>query len=341
VLAPYHPRSIYHRFHGMTTQNTLNKYDHDLFNALVNSWMVKNKVFNNDQGAVNFSNHDDTTIISSTWDTRWEFLDDYFHRIAKDPSSSGYPSSLEDGEDRMDDIHDVITIWKEKIRISMTEPGRYYHTHMHLEEMLGYMDIVISFRGASLQQIAQDCKNGCVNAIRATMTLAILFHDAIYDPKSGTNEEDSAFLFGTFASELSQAMLTAAERLPPVHSSKPFASSLFDFDRVKRYILATKYHNTSITDDPLLAIFLDMDMAVLGKVAAAYDVYAGSIRREFSHVDRSLYCRKRAQVLSEFLSNESIFSSQYMKDAFEVQARENLTREIDQLSRDIIPGEIT
>jgi predicted metal-dependent HD superfamily phosphohydrolase len=248
----------------------------------------------------------------------------------------------------MVEIHDVITTWKEKIRISMTEPRRYYHTHMHLEEMLGYMDIFISFRGASLQQTAEqtaeessDCKDGNVNAIRATMTLAILFHDAIYDPKSDTNEEDSEFLFGTFASELTQAMLIATERLPPVHSSKPFTSPLFDFDRVKRYILATKYHNTSITDDPVLAIFLDTDMAVLGKVAAAYDVYAGSIRREFIHVDRSLYCRKRAQVLSSFLSNKSIFSSQYMKDAFEVQARENLSREIDLLSREIIPGEMT
>jgi predicted metal-dependent HD superfamily phosphohydrolase len=327
----------------MATKNTTNKNDNYFVDALVNSWMVKNTIFDND----------DLNIISSTWDARWEFLKDYFQRIAKDLPANGSANTIEGDEDGMDEIKNVITTWKEKIHQTMTEPPRYYHTHMHLEEMLGYMDAFIFYRGASLQQTngwhrneseeTNNYNDETIHTIRATMTLAILFHDAIYDPKSDTNEEDSALLFCTFASELTQAIHTVKERLRPVHSLNPFtlSTSVFHFDRVKKYILATKYHNTSTTDDPVLAVFLDADMAVLGKVAAAYDVYAGRIRREFIHVDRCLYCRKRAQVLSSFLSNESIFSSPYMKDAFEVQARENLLREINLLIRDIIPGEIT
>jgi predicted metal-dependent HD superfamily phosphohydrolase len=327
----------------MATKYTISKNDNYLVDALVNSWMVKNVAFDND----------DVKINSSTWDARWDFLEDYFHRIAKDLPANGNANTIEEDMDEMDEIKNVMTTWKEKIHRAMSIPRRYYHTHMHLEEMLGYMDAFIFYMGASLQQTNRRHRNeseetNCyddetINTIRATMTLAILFHDAIYDPKSDTNEEDSALLFCTFASELTQAILGVKERIPPVHSLNPFtlSSSAFDFDRVKKYILATKYHNTSTTDDPVLEVFLDADMAVLGKAAAAYDVYAGRIRREFIHVDRSLYCRKRAQVLSSFLSNESIFSSPYMKDAFEVQARENLLREINLLLRDIIPGEIT
>eukprot|EP00590_Aulacoseira_subarctica_P003249 CAMPEP_0172427418 /NCGR_PEP_ID=MMETSP1064-20121228/41972_1 /TAXON_ID=202472 /ORGANISM="Aulacoseira subarctica , Strain CCAP 1002/5" /LENGTH=160 /DNA_ID=CAMNT_0013171605 /DNA_START=46 /DNA_END=528 /DNA_ORIENTATION=- len=159
------------------------------------------------------------------------------------------------------------------------------------------------------------------------MTLSTLFHDAVYDPKSRTNEEDSAALYRTFASELDDAT----------------ASRVFDHDRVEQYILATRHLNNSSvlsTNDIFLKLFIDADMAVLGKCNSAYDVYSGLIREEYKYVQRDVYCEKRSQVLSSFLCETSIFQTKVMKNAFEAQSRSNLQREIELLSQGIIPGEI-
>ncbi len=170
----------------IATKNTINKNDSYFVDALVNSWMVKNTVFDND----------DTSIISSTRDARWDFLKDYFHCIAKDLPANGSTNTIEGGKDGMDEIKNVITTWKERNRQSMKEPCQYYHTHMHLKEILGCYECFHLLQGASLLQTngwhrneweeTNYYNNETINTKRATMTLAILFHDAIYDPKSDT-----------------------------------------------------------------------------------------------------------------------------------------------------------
>ena len=139
----------------------------------------------------------------------------------------------------------------------------------------------------------------------------------VYDPKSGTNEEDSAKLFEEFCSdcEIDDELKV----------------------RVVRYILATKQH-TATEDDACAQFLLDIDMAVLGKQQEAYLEYASLIRREYSFVDHDVYCAKRAEVLKGFLENP-IFGTRVMKDAFEEQARANLMAEIESLERGVIPGE--
>lgn len=331
---------------------TLDNNCHDDFiNALVNSWMTKNEVFNDDQTVDKTDSPDGKKIVSS-WEVRWDFLNVYFHRITINPMSNSSNVTVEQYNVVSDEVNNVVYRWRDKLYSIMREPRRYYHTHIHVEEMLGYMDIFLSHRDAILQIEQQQGKelsetrgpsDMTIDTARATMILATLFHDAIYDPKSNTNEEDSATLYCTFASELSQAMLSGkGQPLDFANTSgSVITSPYFDFDRVQKYILATKYHNIASSDDIYLKLFLDADMAVLGKQDIAYDVYAGLIRQEYIHVDRSVYCQKRAEVLLSFLSHDTIFASQIMKDAFEVQARKNLSREIELLSRDIIPGEMT
>lgn len=151
------------------------------------------------------------------------------------------------------------------------------------------------------------------------LVLTIFFHDVIYDPKSSTNEEDSASLFEEFWNESRQ-----------------------DNDEVKsrvvRYILATKQH-TATNDDACAQLLLDIDMAVLGKQKEAYWEYASLIRNEYSFVEHDVYCEKRAHVLKGFLQ-QPIFGTVSMKEALEEQARENLKAEIESLERGEIPGEI-
>ena len=106
------------------------------------------------------------------------------------------------------------------------------------------------------------------------LAMATFFHDAVYDPRSSTNEADSAVLFESFVKTLN----------PPPTSALSLVSS---------YIIATAAHNVSSSPDPQLRLFIDADMAVLGKSVAAYDNYAGLIRLEYKHYERDAYCEGR------------------------------------------------
>lgn len=187
-----------------------------------------------------------------------------------------------------------------------SEPIRFYHTLVHLEEMLGYLECM-----NDLSQTKQD---------EQVLILTIFFHDAIYDATSATNEEDSAKLFEEFWNECSGQENDNEAKT-----------------RVIRYILATKQH-TATEDDACAQLLLDIDMAVLGKQKEAYWKYAGLIRNEYDFVEHDVFCEKRAEVLKGFLEHD-IFGTPAMKNALEEQARENLKAEIESLEKGCIPGE--
>ena len=202
--------------------------------------------------------------------------------------------------------------WYERLWIFHTEPWRHYHTAVHLEEMLLYMALLREH-----SQFVMATPND-----EPAIVLAIFFHDAIYNPKSATNEHDSAKLFCEFATETG---------IVTTHSALVAT--------VERLILSTHKHCVSPDNPCALALFLDLDMAVLGKQATAYQAYAGLIRKEYSFVNRDEYCRKRAQVLELFLAEECIYGTPVMKQALEASARRNLRQEIGALRSGIIYGE--
>jgi predicted metal-dependent HD superfamily phosphohydrolase len=107
---------------------------------------------------------------------------------------------------------------------------------------------------------------------------------------------------------------------------------------VTQLILATKKHEVSADNPPCLALFLDLDMAVLGKEMPAYLKYASLIREEYAHVPHEVYCEKRADILENFLTQDQIYGTQAMLEAFEQRARDNVAREIGTLRRGQIPG---
>lgn len=206
--------------------------------------------------------------------------------------------------------HTCKTWFFDKIVVMHSQATRHYHTVVHLEEMLGYLELMNVDDKAT-----EDYR---------VLALTVFFHDAVYDPKSSTNEEDSAKLFESFWYE--------------THENGDEGNEVKD--RVVRYIIATKSH-TATEDDKCAQLLLDIDMAVLGKQRYAYWSYANMIRREYSFVEHDMYCEKRAQVLEGFLKEPSIFGTPEMKNALEQQARENLKAEIDSLKKGVIPGEST
>jgi len=192
-----------------------------------------------------------------------------------------------------------------------SETTRHYHTTVHLWEMLQYFDLLRSLQyGPAQQQEGEE----------VTITvLSVFFHDAVYNGKSSTNEEDSAKLFETFAEELS---------VSPAIKSK-----------VADFILGTKKHRVeSNGSESVLSLFLDLDMAVLGKQTTAYNHYAARIRNEYSFVEDNEYCSKRADVLDSFLQQPRIYGTAVMHQALEEQARLNLRNEIESLRKGVIPS---
>lgn len=83
-------------------------------------------------------------------------------------------------------------------------------------------------------------------------------NSAVYDPKSSSNEEDSEALFRSFSE--------AAE----LHPS--------DSTTVSKYIIATKRHSVSASNDQDLRAFIDLDMGVVARERSAYLNYASQVK---------------------------------------------------------------
>jgi predicted metal-dependent HD superfamily phosphohydrolase len=206
--------------------------------------------------------------------------------------------------------YNVSNKWFDRLWSLHTEPCRHYHTAVHLEEMIHFFT-VLREKGFPENMSAED---------EQAILLAIFFHDAIYDPKSSSNEEDSALLFESFTEEYN----VSNERL---------------VSKVSTYIRATQKHLVSVENSIALAIFLDLDMSVLGKKDESYRAYATMIRREYEFVPSELYCQKRAEILELFLEQPFIYGTLPFRETFELMARGNVQREIEALRKGIIYGE--
>ena len=272
-------------------------------------------------------------------------------------------NQLDDSTMQLDStIETLLQDWFDKLVTLHSDSARFYHTLSHLEEMFGFTDI--------LTQLPYNNNTDTNNKLmylnevdKATVILAVFFHDAIYHVKSDSNEEDSANLLGDFLCQIKSACKSHMDQLQHCTNNQSQEHEWESFRiRTTSYILATKSHsNENLTLTPqlslllkdeqehkrylfCLAILLDADMAVLGKEPTAYQQYAGAIRKEYEYVPRDTYCSKRAEILESFLvsftnKNKYVFSTIYMKDALEQKARDNLKQEIISLRNGIIPQE--
>lgn len=177
------------------------------------------------------------------------------------------------------------------------DPARAYHDWTHIARMLDGLDAA---RAAGTSDLRFD-----------EIELAILFHDAVYDPRRSDNEAASATLFTRLAGA---APLVGAAAV----------------DRIAASIHATRAHAPS--DDPGTRLLLDLDLLVLGDAPDRYRAYAGAVRREYAHVPDALWAAGRDAVLAGFLARARIFQT----DTFAVReaaARANLMAERESLGR--------
>jgi predicted metal-dependent HD superfamily phosphohydrolase len=172
-----------------------------------------------------------------------------------------------------------------------SKPDRHYHNLQHLDRVLTTID-----RFTLQDPIA--------------VKLAAWFHDFVYNPQAADNELQSAKLASELLTELKLAPTT--------------------IDRVHHLILATHGHQIDPTDLDR-SIFLDADLAILGTPPDQYQIYARSIRQEYSWVADTAYSTGRIQVLESFLSRDRLFCTDLLLNELESQARFNLSQEIAEL----------
>ena len=187
---------------------------------------------------------------------------------------------------------------KRELSALYRQPGRNYHGVAHIETLLALLD-----------EHRVDLSDP--QAVEA----AIWFHDAIYDSHRSDNEARSAAL----------AAEKLASRVEPARLA-----------RIVAVIEATATHALpELADEAAMhdaALFLDMDLSILGAPKTAFDSYEAAVRREYAWVDDKAWRSGRAAVLKKFLARPHIFHTEAFRQRFEAEARKNLQRSIATLA---------
>jgi predicted metal-dependent HD superfamily phosphohydrolase len=174
------------------------------------------------------------------------------------------------------------------IEKNYSEKHRHYHNLNHIAMCLEYFDRYCLAN--------QNFRN------KDIVETALWFHDIVYNPTSSTNEEDSAELF---------YKLATIDRI-----NENFIKE------VKPIILYTKNHEATENIDRQIA--LDCDLSIFASEIDILKQYDINIRNEYSFVEKYIYQQKRKQILMKFLEKDRIYNTNYFRQNYEHQARENL-----------------
>jgi predicted metal-dependent HD superfamily phosphohydrolase len=79
------------------------------------------------------------------------------------------------------------------------------------------------------------------------------------------------------------------------------------------------------------ALFLDMDLAILGSAAEEFAAYERTVRLEYDWVPEKAWITGRSQVLRSFLARRFIYVSPKFQRSHEAAARSNLERSLASL----------
>jgi predicted metal-dependent HD superfamily phosphohydrolase len=138
---------------------------------------------------------------------------------------------------------------------------------------------------------------------------AIWFHDAVYEPGRPDNEQVSA--------DWARHSLTHDPALA---------------DRVGRVIEQTKKHHEGEAEGDA-ALFLDMDIAILGEPWETYCRYAAGVRREFSMYPDGAFAAGRSRFLEQQLEHPRTFRTDLYEQERGEAARANMCWELEEMRR--------
>ncbi len=166
------------------------------------------------------------------------------------------------------------------------EPHRHYHTVLHLEACLRAVHVLTQMPPREVE-------------------LALLFHDAVYDPSAANNEQASVELL---FEEGRRAWLDDAllQRTAPL-------------------ILATKHLGDEMPEEAGWVV--DADLSILGtEDQEKFELYEQQVRREYAFVDDHVFAAGRANFVRGMLERDTIFATRRGRLLWEKNARRNLRR---------------
>lgn len=143
---------------------------------------------------------------------------------------------------------------------------------------------------------------------------AILLHDAIYEPRRADNESRSAAL--------------AARMLEGLVPDDTLARTIRLIEATARHAIPADLANEEAAD---MALFLDMDLSILGASPNDFDAYEAGVRHEYREVPEAAFREGRAAILEGFLARDALYLSDWGRARFEAAARANLRRSIAKL----------
>ena len=181
----------------------------------------------------------------------------------------------------------------EELRHAYGEPQRAYHGLTHIRDCLALLEEV---RGTAERP--------------AEITLAIWFHDAVYDPKAKDNELQSAAWAKTMVLEAGGSAALAA--------------------RLEELVMATCHD--AVPSDPDARLLVDIDLSILGSDPKRFDAYEEEIRREYAWVPLPEYHAGRSKILRQFLDRRPLFQTPVLRARLEARAKQNLVRSLDRLA---------
>eukprot|EP00955_Chlamydomonas_euryale_P097024 365048-Chlamydomonas_euryale.AAC.17 len=262
-----------------------------------------------------------------------------------------------------------------------TEPVRQYHNLEHLCAIFKVLDEACRWQQQRQQQLQQqqqkneqhacmlvaDTQEACgVNAapfdtyqpikhqqeravhvcrLPTAVSLAVFYHDVVYNPRQPDNEEKSA--------ELAVEQLTSG-------GANQQACSRRVVKQVHDLVMATKGHRLpahlhdkkgsslgGLSDATptsgcgcwgelsACALFLDADLSILAQPSEMYLQYADAIRMEYGHLPKEEFRSGRAAVLQSLLQRDQLFYSDWaISHGMEAAARANLKAELEELQCD-------
>ncbi len=144
---------------------------------------------------------------------------------------------------------------------------------------------------------------------RAFAGYAIWFHDAVYEPGRPDNE--------TLSADWARTSLGHDPDLG---------------ERVAHVIAMTKDHAAGDTSGDA-ALFLDMDIAILGAPWETYCAYAAGIRAEYPHIVDPAFAGGRGAFLAKQLEHERTFRTEVYENELGETARANMRWELEEMRK--------
>lgn len=190
-----------------------------------------------------------------------------------------------------DDSSIIDSLWLE-LNQQYSGRSRHYHNLTHIQNLI-----------MELEKVKSEIKDW------NTILFSVFYHDVIYNARKKDNEAKSAVLATKRMSEI---------QVPPAQIAL-----------CKEQILSTKNHNISVNSDT--NYLTDADLSILGKDWDTYREYFQNVRKEYAIYPDFLYKPGRKKALKHFLKMDHIFKTEHFSTLYEVQAIENIRKEIDLL----------